>query len=230
MKNSANQDLMVFNAITIYPGAAGQDISSPTITNNPVCSYGCTSNCYTYNPSATNTTGDSIAYRLGTCLTDTGYYVPANVSVNPVTGELSWCNPDSLGLFNFTINLITYKTFVLSGDTVMNPIDTEEVELQATIETTCPTGIEEINKPATFTVYPNPNDGKFTIKEQEISGREQAIEIFNSIGQIVYNSSIAKGMNTFNINLSTNPAGVYFYRIHYNSGALAGSGKLVIMR
>jgi len=97
------------------------------------------------------------------------------------------------------------------------------------------TGINSIaNNTENISIYPNPSKGKFSIS---IMNNEQGImnvEVYSMLGQQVYFNSIpiAIGINiqhsTFDIDLSSQPDGVYLYRVITQDGSLVGEGKLVI--
>ena len=155
---SVGVDYYMFNTLTIPVGNPPY-INSPLITNSPVCQYGCTGACYTYNPGAyipnlPAGADDSISYQLGKSLQlntsdptvpemAVGYYVPPGVTLDPVRGTLSWCNPDSQGIWNFVILMITYqRTYETIGgitQKLIQPIDTEELELEVIINQSCNT-------------------------------------------------------------------------------------------
>jgi hypothetical protein len=155
MINSVGTDYYMYNTLTI-PITPQPYINSPLITNSPVCQYGCTGVCYTYNPGAYIPNlpvgaDDSISYSLGSSLmlnpsdptvpeVATGYFNPG-ATVDQVRGTLSWCNPTQEGIYNFVILMITYQRSYLSvgGVTVksIQPIDTAELEVEVIINQTC---------------------------------------------------------------------------------------------
>ena len=77
-------------------------------------------------------------------------------------------------------------------------------------------------------VYPNPNNGQFTI-ESSISGAS-VVEIYNILGEKVFtrNLSTTKGTNT--IDISNQPNGAYLYRVISESGDLLGQGKITLQK
>jgi len=78
-------------------------------------------------------------------------------------------------------------------------------------------------------VYPNPSNGNFTfVIASEAKQSLNTIEIYNVLGQQVYQSNI--NSDNTEINLNGQPNGVYLYRVIANTGALIGEGKLVIER
>lgn len=84
-----------------------------------------------------------------------------------------------------------------------------------------------------ITVYPNPSGGQFTFSftyPSAIAGAQFTIEVYNVLGEKVYsNYQIAQSSNC-QINLSTQPNGIYLYRVIAENGNLMGEGKLVITK
>ncbi len=83
------------------------------------------------------------------------------------------------------------------------------------------------------TVYPNPNNGVFTISlghAELVSASQPIVEIYNILGQKVYSSLLLQTPNgTLNkINLSQQPNGLYFYRVLNETGNVISNGKFVI--
>ena len=74
-------------------------------------------------------------------------------------------------------------------------------------------------------VYPNPNNGAFTLALQNVNEPAQ-VEIYNMLGESICKKSL--NPTNISINLSGQPAGVYFYRAITNTGSLIGEGKVVI--
>ena len=67
-------------------------------------------------------------------------------------------------------------------------------------------------------IYPNPNDGVFTVDVNEnISRSGYSIEIINSLGRQVYIESIQSYPATIDINLS---AGLYYVKIKSSNGII----------
>jgi hypothetical protein len=90
-----------------------------------------------------------------------------------------------------------------------------------------------------LSVYPNPNNGIFTI--EWVNGKwlmparsgsdgvnEKAqVEIYNVLGEKVY-SQYSIPNTQYSINLSSQPNGVYIYKVIANDGSLVGCGKVVV--
>ncbi len=83
-------------------------------------------------------------------------------------------------------------------------------------------------------VFPNPNNGVFTIQSSEFSG-QCSVEIYNVLGEKVYSDIVhssrpngSSGRVSFIVDISSKPNGIYFYRVLKNDGNLLGEGKIVI--
>ncbi len=86
------------------------------------------------------------------------------------------------------------------------------------------TGIDNINKPNGFNLYPNPNNGEFTLKvETQLKNSELIIE--NTLGQIVFTLTVQQGENK--IKTKNLAQGIYYYTVLENKQAV-GKGKLKI--
>lgn len=62
-----------------------------------------------------------------------------------------------------------------------------------------------------FEVFPNPSNGKFQVKNRG-NNPIQKIEIFNILGESIFDKSIAN-QSSFNIDLSSMDSGIYFVKI-----------------
>jgi hypothetical protein len=75
-----------------------------------------------------------------------------------------------------------------------------------------------------ISIYPNPNDGNFTVKSF-ING---SVEIWNSSGQqMVSNKMIAGESSDFNLNLSS---GIYFIKVFNENGMLIESTSISVSK
>ncbi len=91
------------------------------------------------------------------------------------------------------------------------------------------TGINNIASDAGgVIIYPNPNNGTFTIESPLASG-QLSVDIYNVLGEKIY-SSLDNSNQTFKVDLSSQPSGIYFYRVVKLNGSVLGEGKLVVLK
>jgi len=72
-------------------------------------------------------------------------------------------------------------------------------------------GIESRTENTAMKIYPNPSNGKFTITQ---TNDITSIEIFNFLGEVVYEATPDKNSNSTEINLSNAPDGIYFIKLY----------------
>ncbi len=79
-------------------------------------------------------------------------------------------------------------------------------------------------------VFPNPGSGVFTF-QLSVVGIQHVVSIgvYNILGERVY-SQFNINSSPFNIDLSSQPDGIYLYRVLTENGELVGQGKVVIER
>jgi len=97
------------------------------------------------------------------------------------------------------------------------------------IRVTSPTGIDNVaDNSGSVTVYPNPNNGEFTIESTVVSS-QWSVEVYNILGEKVY-SQLSTQNSQLTINISNQPNGVYLYRVLTENGNLLGEGKIIIQK
>lgn len=104
-----------------------------------------------------------------------------------------------------------------------------------TVTVPCKEGDELLNY-NTFTIFPNPNNGTFNLVYKFSRGatspfggpRGPSVEIYNSLGQLIYSQQINSPDGNINETISINnySSGIYFIRI--NNGNYYSEQKLVI--
>jgi hypothetical protein len=88
-------------------------------------------------------------------------------------------------------------------------------------------GINSIASNASqISIYPNPNNGLFKI--QSSASGQYTVEIYNVLGEKVKSFELTG--NTNQVDLSSQPNGVYLYRVLSEKGNLIGQGKIVIQK
>jgi len=105
-----------------------------------------------------------------------------------------------------------------------------EDSLPITINVYNCTGIENYyNVSGSIVIYPNPSNGVFNTEIKNYELRiHNIVEVYNVLGEKVYSHQLLLANSQFLIDLSSQPNGVYFYRVVNESGGLLGDGKLVI--
>ncbi len=83
------------------------------------------------------------------------------------------------------------------------------------------TSLNEMTSTITFNLFPNPSSGIIQIEAQFPNGK---LEIYNSLGEIIYRANITEPKST--IDLSNQARGIYFWRVKGQKGF--DSGKLVL--
>ena len=79
-------------------------------------------------------------------------------------------------------------------------------------------GLQEYTTtPSTIILYPNPNDGKFTIHQNNYSPDQQLV-IIDLLGNKVYSQALHNSIET--IDISQLSGGIYFYEINGKRGKL----------
>lgn len=77
-----------------------------------------------------------------------------------------------------------------------------------------------------ISVYPNPSNGKFTVKMMHGQWKDMNIEITNLFGKMLYHNSVTSNPLSDVIDLSDSPKGIYFVKIY--NGKEIQTGKIVI--
>jgi len=96
--------------------------------------------------------------------------------------------------------------------------------------TVAPTGMGNISALNVTSLYPNPNNGVFTITIKNNDEKARNIEIYNTLGEKVFLYQELGTRSQLLINISNQANGIYLYRVISEKGELIGSGKLLIER
>ncbi len=122
------------------------------------------------------------------------------------------------GASNFSINNKGYigLGFIVSTVTALNDLweyDTTSV------------GVNEINLENSISVFPNPSTGKFTVQSQSV--KITSLEIYNVLGEMVYSKQATRTQEN-EIDISSEPEGVYFVRARTSEGVV--SKKILVVK
>jgi uncharacterized repeat protein (TIGR03803 family) len=92
-------------------------------------------------------------------------------------------------------------------------------------------GVDEITSAnGTITVYPNPNNGKFTVALRNLPNEKATIEVYNILGEQVLSAPLDNTPSGNSIDMSSQSNGVYLYKVITQTGDLIGQGKLVVQK
>jgi CubicO group peptidase (beta-lactamase class C family) len=80
--------------------------------------------------------------------------------------------------------------------------------------------------PSLFTVYPNPSNGKFTVKADGLQQANYKLTICNLLGQEIYTSFVKEQQTTADIDLTDFSKGIYF--VKFDEGTNSYKQKIII--
>ena len=118
LANSVNSPFCLMTRLSVAPFAEGCN-STPTLAAIPL-DKACVGHCFYHNPGAYDPEGDSLSYSIGPILDTMGNPVAGGIfvmpgtpctssiphggggtmSIDPISGDLSWCAPTCQGKFN----------------------------------------------------------------------------------------------------------------------------------
>ena len=87
--------------------------------------------------------------------------------------------------------------------------------------------IDELQQADNIIIYPNPSNGKFNIKNDELQMTKYKIEIYNVLGEKIYFSLINSGKSE--IDLTQQYSGIYFYRV-VSENRIIMANKFVVIK
>ncbi len=96
-----------------------------------------------------------------------------------------------------------------------NTLNGEENVYYSFIVPPVATAINEITDNITVSIFPNPTNGTFVVTGANLQSQ---IEIYNTLGEKVYSAAITKAKN--DINISSQPGGIYFLKIIEQDGSI----------
>ncbi len=209
---------------------------------------GATSSTYSVNKS-----GDYTCVTTSPCGTTTSSLIHVTVNKNPTAsitagGATTFCEGGSVTLTEAPVTGSTYQWYngalTIAGATSINYTATTAGNYKCrvtktasgcfknsntiTVTVPCRESLDH-NSPDSpdFTIYPNPNNGRFTISLWPQLPQCE-IKIFNSIGQSIWSEQVISSESEFTktISLENIPSGIYFIKMQ--SGNFITEKKLII--
>jgi hypothetical protein len=141
------------------------------------------------------------------------------------SGGILWNYP-----YSTTIPLLPSHLSVQSDGsvitTLMKDYPSVSVDSIVIIKLDQPLSIQESQQSKfNISLFPNPTNGVFHFEMNDADFTKSEIEIYDVLGKSVFKSKL---MNPkFDIDLSENAKGIYFYRI-FNATEIVGSGKMIV--
>ncbi len=118
----------------------------------------------------------------------------------------------------------TTYTLTVINDSIHNCNCTDSVTKDFVTISVC-TGINEITNKLASKIYPDPNNGIFTLSISKFYNNSEIV-IYDLLGGVVYTSKINSA--TSKIDLGGESKGMYFYKIITKEGDSIGSGEFII--
>lgn len=118
--NSVNVPFYLETELIINPFLGSN--SSPVLLNPPI-DNACVNEIFIHNPWALDPDGDSLSYRIDTCMGSGGYNIPGffqppasnYISVDAITGDLTWDSPLYNGEYNVAILIEEWRNGIKIG-------------------------------------------------------------------------------------------------------------------
>jgi hypothetical protein len=209
IKNITNSNTQkIFASYKIYANQLSWNNIPAKISNFPPV-LGLSGNQVMYNPTVSDSDGDSLSFKLVNSY-GSNYYIPNNAVLNAETGVLSF-SKDSIGLYAFCLKLYEWKkdingVYKFAGITQMDFV----MNINATV------GISEnITFNEEIKVFPNPANNTLFI-EAGYNVNIERLSITNALGQIVFslvNPESKQESDSYRIDVSFLPKGIYFLRV-----------------
>ncbi len=157
-------------------------------------------------------------------------YIPKSDIISTVAGD------GTLGYFGDGGPATAAELSTLSGvavDAIGNVYIADQTNNCIRKLTPIPSGLQQLtNNSEAISVYPNPGNGVFTMlfNQNENISDTQKIEIYSILGTKIFDGFLNPVGHSTEINLTTQPNGIYFYKVLGSTGKITTEGKLIIQK
>lgn len=155
--------------------------------------------------------------------------IPAEwLSADPTSGQIGSMHTTNINLIYNTHSL---GVGIYSDTITVNDQLAHTVKIPVTINVLDPNDIGEINSiNSAMTIYPNPGNGMFTLNIFNESPAKYSLEIFNTIGNLLYKSegNLPSEKQAIHLNLTQLQEGVYYCKLSFPNQIL--TRKLIITK
>ncbi|MBL7932226.1 MAG: T9SS type A sorting domain-containing protein [Bacteroidia bacterium] len=216
--NILNSDYFPFcisSLIIINPFAdAG---SSPEFSFPPL-DQGSVNACFSHNPGAYDSDGDSLSYDITPCECAVGYSDPStgnggSFGINHVTGLIDWCTPQQIGEYSIAIMVTQWRKNTAGVHQSMGYV-TRDMQI---LVNSVYTGLDENKLNEIIQIFPNPTQNEVRIVSQNVDVID--MNIYNITGQLVFaKKTDSKKDNT--INLTNLQKGIYTLELNTSEGTV----------
>jgi PKD repeat protein len=156
---------------------------------------------------------------------DEGYTVADNYEATPdikVTTEGTFVNTLEDGVYS-----LRYRAEDKSGNVSYS--GWRLINVLKAGSSSCSTGLDDASLDKQVTVYPNPSNGKFTVKLGQETREQASVRVVNALGQTVTNvSNGSLGASTLQVDLGNQASGIY--TLYITVGNHSAVKQIVITR
>ncbi|MCB0760217.1 MAG: T9SS type A sorting domain-containing protein [Flavobacteriales bacterium] len=178
----------------------GSSISSPSVSNLGVGTYVIEvyDACGSYTSQEVTLTNGDVTPPVADCIFSVDIEIPEGESVFLDFDDLNDSSSDNCGITEYVISPSQlWYTDAGANDVQVQLYDEagNTSTCTTTVYVTAVVGVEELQEAAGFTIYPNPNNGQFTVDLSDLNLTDNyEMLIYNSLGQIVSRMAIIESM------------------------------------
>lgn len=153
----------------------------------------------------------------------------ANINNQPtINSPLSITVPSDAALGNTVMRITTKYTAPGQNQFPTSCENGHDAEVEDyTINVLSSLSIDEMEL-SNFNIYPNPNNGEFTIKLNSNSGNDIAVDVFDIRGRKIFNNSYSRNNSDFSQSIKLNSVEAGMYLVTVSDGAKKITKKIIV--